>query len=72
MRQALFDLPETLDQTYERMLMGIEKRSRNDALALLRWLAFTHSPLSLNELVEARVIDLVGDGSVDVDDRGGI
>ena len=72
MREALFDLPETLDQTYERMLTGIEKRSRKDALILLRWLAFARSPLSLGELAEARVIDPTGDGGVDVDDRGGL
>ena len=53
------------------MLTGIEKRSRKDALILLRWLAFARSPLSLGELAEARVIDPTGDGGVDVDDRGG-
>jgi ankyrin repeat protein/catabolite regulation protein CreA len=52
------------------MLMGIERRSREDALVLLRWLAYARSPLSLSELAEARVIDPAEDGSVDVDDRG--
>jgi hypothetical protein len=54
------------------MLTGIEKVSRKDALVLLRWLAFSRSPLSLGELAEARIVDPVGDGSVDVDDRGGL
>jgi hypothetical protein len=71
-KAALFDLPDTLDETYERMLTGIEKRSREDALVMLRWLAFARSPLSLAELAEARIVDPVGDGSVDVDDRGGL
>ena len=72
MKEALFNLPETLNETYERMLTRIEKRSRKDALVLLRWLAYAHSPPSLGELAEARVIDPEGDGSVDVDDRGGV
>ena len=72
MREALLNLPETLDETYERTLTGVEKRSRKDALVLLRWLAYARSPPSLGELVEARIIDPAEDGSVDVDDRGGI
>ena len=70
MKEALSNLPETLDETYERMLTEIEKGSPKDAMVLLRWLAYARSPPSLGELAEARVIDLVGDGSVDADDRG--
>ena len=70
-REALSNLPETLDETYERMLTRIEKISRKDAL-VLRWLTYAHFPLTLGELAETRVIDLEGDGSVDVDDRGGL
>ena len=54
------------------MLTGIEKRSRKDALVLLRWLAYARSPPSLGELAEARIIDPAEDGSVNVDDRGGL
>lgn len=61
---ALCDLPDTLDKTYERILTGNEKRSRKDALVLLRWLTFASSPLSLGELAEVRIIDLEGDGRV--------
>ena len=72
MKEALFNLPETLDETYERMLTKIEKRSRNDALVLLRWIAYARSPPRLGELAEARIIEPDGDGSVDMDDRGGL
>ena len=72
MKEALYNLPENLHETYERMLTGIENRSRKDALVLLRWLAYARSPLSLGELAETRIVDPVGDGSVDADDRGGL
>ena len=71
-KDALYNLPETLHETYERMLTGIDGRSREDALVLLRWLAYARSPPSLGELIEARIIDPAEDGSVDVDDRGGL
>ena len=72
MKAALSDLPDTLDKTYEQILAGIEKRSRKDALVLLRWLAYASPRLSLGELAEVRIIDLEGEGTVDVDDRGNI
>ena len=71
-KTALRCLPTTLDETYERILMGIEEMLCTDALTLLRWLAYAKSPLSLCELVEATVIDLTAEGSVEVDDRPGL
>jgi hypothetical protein len=71
-KEALYNLPKTLHETYERMLSGIEKRSSKDALILLRWLAYKRSPSSLSELAKAIVIDPAEDGSVDVDDRGSL
>ena len=54
------------------MLTGIDESNRNEALTLLRWLVYARSPPSLGELVEASIIDLTGDGTVDTDDRGGL
>ena len=71
-RTALRALPSTLDETYERILTGINKIYRDDALVLLRWLAYARSPPTLGELVEATIIDLSGEGFVNIDDRGGL
>ena len=71
-KEALRTVPETLDATYERMLTGIEKAFRKEALVLLRWLAYASSPPSLGELAEASIIDPANDGAVHVDDRGSL
>ena len=71
-KEALYCLPSTLDETYERMLAGIDESLRPDACKLLRWLAYAKSPPSLGELVDATVIDLAADGSVEVEDRPGL
>ncbi|KAF2479868.1 ankyrin repeat-containing domain protein, partial [Neohortaea acidophila] len=68
-RTALLALPPTLDETYERILTGIDDICRNDALVLLRWLLYAQRPLRPRELVEATIIDPSGDGAVDTDDR---
>nr|POE59396.1 isoform 2 of ankyrin repeat domain-containing protein 50 [Quercus suber] len=70
--KALYDLPMTLDETYERILLGIEQSCRMDALRLLRWLAYARAPPSLGELVEVLVIDLTKEGSVEAEDRPGL
>ena len=72
MKAALLFLPATLDATYERMLTGIEETLREEALVLLRWIAYAQSPPSLGELAEARIVYPVGDGKVDVNDRGSL
>ena len=70
MKEALLALPATLDETYERMLIGIDPMFRKEATTLLQWLAYAQSPPTLGELAEASIIDVVGEGSVDVDNRG--
>ena len=52
------------------MLTGIDEMFREEALLLLRWVAYARSPLSLDELAKATVINPTGKGSVDVDNRG--
>ena len=61
-----------MDETYQRILNVIETGLRAEALSLLRWLAYANSPRSLAELVDAAVIDLAADVTVDVENRGGI
>ncbi|PPJ55408.1 hypothetical protein CBER1_02774 [Cercospora berteroae] len=69
--KALKDLPKTLDETYERMLTMIPDESRSDAVAMLRLLAFSRKPPSLNELAEITIIDWEEDGHVNTEDRAG-
>ncbi|SMY29321.1 unnamed protein product [Zymoseptoria tritici ST99CH_1A5] len=71
-KDALLSLPSTLDETYERMLTGIEERYREEALTLLQWITYARSPLTLGELAEATIINPEGTGSVDLDERGDI
>jgi ankyrin repeat protein len=70
----LLGLPKDLYETYERMLGKILEHDRPYALTLLRWLAYAQSPVSLDELAEASIIDPTDDpnahGSVDFEDRG--
>jgi ankyrin repeat protein len=74
-KAALLALPETLDETYERMLNNISEDDRPYALTFLRWLAYAKSPPTLDQLREASVIDPADDpaakGFVDIDNRGG-
>lgn len=71
-KQALDDLPATLDDTYARILLGLEEMYHDEALTLLQWIAYARSPPKLAELVEAAVIDIraASEESVDVENRG--
>ncbi|KAE9366849.1 ankyrin [Stipitochalara longipes BDJ] len=50
---TLNSLPETLQETYERMLFQIDRQHRSLASAMLTWLTFSLRPLTIRELVEA-------------------
>jgi hypothetical protein len=75
-KAALLALPATLDETYERMLLNIGVDDQTYALTLLRWLAYSQTPLSLNEVAEISTIfpgeDSVDDDIVDTNNRGGL
>jgi ankyrin repeat protein len=68
LRKALATLPATLDQTYERILCAITEEESKYALRILRWLAFSIEPLSLNEVAEAVAIDITRDPAFDRDE----
>ena len=42
----------TLDETYERILLGIDREKREHAIRLLKCLAFSRRPLRVKELAE--------------------
>jgi hypothetical protein len=56
-RQALAELPETLDDTYARILEKIPKRYRKAAHCALQLLAVSQRPLTIEEVVEATAVD---------------
>lgn len=66
--RALDDLPETLDETYERTLQTIWRKDAEKARAILTWLLFSERPLTLHEMAEAAVVR-PGDMETDHRDR---
>ena len=61
-RHMLEELPESLDETYERILRGINKANRQYAHRLLQCLAVAIRPLRVSELAEVLAVDF-GPGS---------
>src|ERR1700730_10960499 len=55
-RRALDELPEALDETYERTLLGIEKEKREFAHRLFQCLTVAVRPLRVDELAEVLAI----------------
>ena len=68
-RQALRNLPKTLDDTYSRIFSGIDEAYREDAKSALIWLAFAERPLQLEELAEATVIHPSSNPPFDPEER---
>ena len=64
--RILEELPETLDETYERVLREINKANREHARRLLQCLTVALRPLRVEELAEVLAIDF------DAPARGGI
>ncbi|KAH9175534.1 hypothetical protein EDB89DRAFT_319654 [Lactarius sanguifluus] len=56
-RQTLEELPESLDETYERIVMDIKKTNSAHAYRLLQCLAVAIRPLSVAELAELLAFD---------------
>src|SRR6267154_2839265 len=56
-RRFLDELPESLDETYERILMEIKKPNRDHARRLLQCLVVATRPLVVEELTEVLAVD---------------
>ena len=56
-RRFLDELPESLDETYERILREIKKPNRDHARRLLQCLVVAIQPLKVEELAEVLAID---------------
>ena len=57
LRQYLNELPETLDETYDQILMGINKAQKDNAHRLLQCLTVAVRPLLVEELAELLAFD---------------
>ena len=66
LRQYLNELPDTLDETYDRILKGINKAQKDNAHRLLQCLAVAVGPLFVEELAELLAFDF------QVSTKGGI
>ena len=62
LRQYLNELPESLDETYERILRGINKAQKEDARRLLQCLTVAARPLRVEELAELLAFDFQATG----------
>jgi hypothetical protein len=57
LRRTLAELPESLDETYERIVKDIKKGNRADAYRILQCLTVAIRPLSVAELAELLAFD---------------
>ena len=62
MSRVLEELPETLDETYERILQEIPKANRVHAHRLLQCLSVAARPLRVHELAEVLAVDFNATG----------
>jgi hypothetical protein len=63
LRQFLKELPESLDETYDRILRGINKAQKSNAHRLLQCLTVAVRPLLVEELAELLVFDFQASSS---------
>jgi hypothetical protein len=68
LRKSLATLPQTLDQTYERILSAISKEYSEYAMRILQWLTFSARPLSVEEIAEVAAINVERDPAFDRDE----
>jgi hypothetical protein len=69
LRDALGDLPETLDKTYDRILATLPRGNLKEATTILRLLAWSERPLRLEEMVDAIAVRLDKSPSFDASNR---
>lgn len=62
--RILDELPESLDETYERILMEINMANRKHALRLLQCLTVACRPLRVEELAEVLAVDFDAEGAI--------
>lgn len=68
-REALRNLPEGLDATYDRILQSIKPKYRKPVANILKWLAFSARPLRVQEVAEVFILDRDRKPPFDEEDR---
>jgi ankyrin repeat protein len=68
LRKSLATLPQTLDQTYDRILTAISEEYSDYAIRILQWLTFSARPLSVEEVAEVVAIDVARNPAFDRDE----
>lgn len=68
-RQALASLPETLDETYARILRSVPALQRNNTIRILQFLLYSNRHLRVEEAVDAIAVNLAGSPCFDPEDR---
>jgi ankyrin repeat protein len=58
---ALASLPQTLDETYSRILHAIPAEKKKSAIMILQLITFSERPLRIEEAVDAIAVDTNGD-----------
>ena len=58
LKKQLADLPQGLEETYDRILLGIKEKYHNYVKLFLQWLSFAVRPLRLTELAATVAVDL--------------
>jgi len=71
LKKTLASLPpsKSLDTTYDRILQNIDGMYCQAALQILRWLAYSPRPLTLEETAEVAAIDVDSDPQFDETNR---
>lgn len=69
LRKALKSLPNTLDETYARILRNIDEIWSQSVARILEWLVFSATPLRLTEVAELVAIDIDEDPPFDPNRR---
>ena len=60
-REQLNNLPDGLDETYDRILLRIDKRDCDYTKTFLLWLCFAVCPMTLKELAATVTVDLAAE-----------
>ena len=55
--KQLAELPDGLDEIYNRILKNIDKKHRADTRMFLQWLAFCKRPMTIKEIAETITAD---------------
>ena len=68
LRKSLTTLPQTLDQTYDRILAAISAEDCVYAIRILQWLTISARPLSVREVAQVVAIDVTREPVFDRDE----